>query len=98
MWKSLIEELPKIVAEWKKEVEKIMENVSKWNRLKLQTNELVIPSKDSNYRTLFDEINREQKLNQANSSWLNRLIYWDNILVMAALLAWDEANWLESMR
>ena len=74
MWKiSLIEMLPKIVAEWKKEVEKIMENISKWNRLKLQTNELVIPSKDSNYRTLFDEINREQKLNQANSSWLNRL-------------------------
>jgi hypothetical protein len=34
MWKiSLIEMLPKIVAEWKKEVEKIMENISKWNRL-----------------------------------------------------------------
>lgn len=44
---SLIEELPKIVAEGKKEVERIMERLASAQRLTLQTNELVLPSKDT---------------------------------------------------
>ncbi|MDP2983734.1 MAG: site-specific DNA-methyltransferase [Candidatus Latescibacter sp.] len=43
---SLIDELPKIVAEGKKEVERILERLSSPNKLTLQTNELVLPSKD----------------------------------------------------
>jgi adenine specific DNA methylase Mod len=43
---SLIEELPKIVAEGKKEVERIMERLASPQKLTLQTNELVLPSKD----------------------------------------------------
>ncbi len=43
---SLIEELPKIVQDGKKEVERIFERISSSNRIGLQTNELVLPSKD----------------------------------------------------
>jgi site-specific DNA-methyltransferase (adenine-specific)/adenine-specific DNA-methyltransferase len=43
---SLIEELPKIVAEGKKEVERILERLASPQKLTLQTNELVLPSKD----------------------------------------------------
>lgn len=43
---SLIEELPKIVAEGKKEVERILERLASAQKLSLQTNELVLPSKD----------------------------------------------------
>jgi hypothetical protein len=47
---SLIELLPKIVESGKKEVEKIMESIAEGTRIRLQTNELVIPSRDSNYQ------------------------------------------------
>ena len=43
---SLIEELPKIVKRGKKEANRILENLSNENRLTLQTNKLVLPSKD----------------------------------------------------
>ena len=43
---SLIEELPKIVQEGRKEVERILERISSSNKIGLQTNELVLPSKD----------------------------------------------------
>ena len=43
---SLIEELPKIVAEGKKEVERILDRLASPQKLTLQTNELVLPSKD----------------------------------------------------
>lgn len=45
--KSLIYELPKIVDEGKKEVEKILERLSSQNKLGLQTNEIVLPAKDT---------------------------------------------------
>lgn len=43
---SLIFELPKIVEEGKKEAERILERISSPNKLILQTNEMVLPSKD----------------------------------------------------
>ena len=91
---SFIEELPSIVKNGKKEVEKIMENIADGRRLKLQTNEIVIPSKDSNYQQLFQEFSTTYSENQRN----NRLLYGDNLLLMAALLAGDEENGLESLR
>jgi len=46
MAESLIEQLPKIVAEGKKEVERILERISSPHKLTLQTNEFVLPCKD----------------------------------------------------
>lgn len=45
--KSLIEELPKIVKQGEEEVQRIMERLSSSTRIGLQTNELVLPSKDT---------------------------------------------------
>ena len=46
MSNSLIEELPKIIKRGRREANKILEGLSDDNRLTLQTNELVLPSKD----------------------------------------------------
>ncbi|MCG2825120.1 MAG: ATP-binding cassette domain-containing protein, partial [Thermoplasmatales archaeon] len=43
--KSLITELPKIIERGKKQVERILDNLSKKNKITLQTNELVLPTK-----------------------------------------------------
>ena len=42
---SLIEELPKIVERGKKEAQKLLDGLSKSQRVTLQTNELVLPTK-----------------------------------------------------
>ncbi len=42
---SVIEDLPKIVSQGKKEVQKILDGLSSKNRIALQTNELVLPTK-----------------------------------------------------
>ena len=43
MAESLIEQLPKVVAEGRKEVEKILERLDSGNKITLQTNEYVLP-------------------------------------------------------
>lgn len=90
MKKSLIEELPKIVADGRKEVEEILERLSSSNKLGLQTNELVLPSKET-AGMFMGEVPQF-------SDWMNRLIYGDNLLVMQSLLAGDPATGLASMR
>lgn len=92
MPKSLIEELPKIVAEGRREVEQILERLSGPNKLALQTNELVLPAKDTTGLRLDPQGQVEE------GQWFNRLIYGDNLLAMQALLAGDEASGLPSMR
>jgi hypothetical protein len=52
MTRSLIDYLPIVVKEGKREVNKILEALSNDTYFSLQTNELVIPSKDSNYREI----------------------------------------------
>jgi len=89
---SLIELLPKIVREGKEEAEKILDNLAKPSRITLQTNELVLPSKDTS--GLF----KGKAPSIDNDNWLNRLIYGDNLLAMQALLAGDEKSGLPSMR
>lgn len=89
---SLIYELPKIIDEGKKEVEKILERLSGANKLALQTNEVVLPAKDTN--NLWS--GQMPKANE--SEWMNRLVYGDNLLVMQALLAGDPESGLPSMR
>ena len=92
---SLIEELPKIVEKGKKEAQRILDNLSKTQRINLQTNELVLPTKAKEGLSSFTgqtvkDINKTQ--------WLNRMIYGDNLLAMQALLAGDPETGLESMR
>ena len=89
---SLIEQLPKIVAEGKKEVERIMERLESNNKITLQTNEYVLPvRKESNlFHGKYQEIDGQ--------NWFNRLCYGDNLLVMQALLNGDETTGFPSMR
>ena len=84
MAKSLLEQLPGIVAEGKREAERVMERAESNFRLGLQTRELVIPSKDSKNPDLWRaaKITAEEAEARHNS-----LIYGDNLLAMAALLA-----------
>jgi len=85
---SLLEQLPKIVADGKREAERIMERLESNYRIGLQTRELVIPSRDSDWQDMFA---KAEKANQElNPATMNRLIYGDNLLAMAALLAGNE--------
>jgi adenine specific DNA methylase Mod len=93
--KSLISELPKIVERGKRQAERILEGLSKKNKITLQTNELVLPTKAKGGLNLFtgqavkDDVKKE---------WLNRLVYGDNLLAMQALLAGDPQTGMPSMR
>lgn len=91
MPKSLIEELPRIVSEGKREAEQIMERLSSNTRVGLQTTEYVLPAKDSNLMRFKNNVLMPDE-------WHNRLIYGDNLLAMQALLAGDEASGLPSLR
>ena len=118
MPKSLLEQLPEIVANGRKEAEKILEGIENRHRVTLQTREVVLPAKDSvaqdwvtaqnraAQREVFapsqasllasaQPLLRDQtdgaKLFEAEP-WTNRLIYGDNLLAMAALLAGDETT------
>lgn len=92
MVESLIEQLPKIVSEGRKEVERILERLDSGNKITLQTNEYVLPvRKEENlFKSKYQEIDGQ--------NWFNRLCYGDNLLVMQALLNGDEATGLPSMR
>jgi adenine-specific DNA-methyltransferase len=92
---SLIEELPKIVDRGKKEAQKLLDGLSKSQRITLQTNELVLPTKaKGGLATFTGQVVKESKSNELP----NRLIYGDNLLAMQALLAGDPATGLPSMR
>jgi len=83
--KSLLEQLPAIVAEGRREAERVMERADSSYRLGFQTRELVLPSKDTDSKSLF--ANKASLGVSAATS--NALIYGDNLLAMAALLAGD---------
>jgi len=88
--KSLLEQLPSIVAEGKKEAERVIERAESNYRLGLQTRELVIPSKDTNWQDLIRNAEKSTKDYQKSPS--NQLIYGDNLLAMAVLLAGDNSE------
>ena len=81
--KSLLELLPQIVAEGKREAERVMERAESNYRLGLQTRELVVPAKDAS----IPDILRSQDKRLPENGHINRLIYGDNLLALAALLA-----------
>ena len=89
---SLIEELPKIIERGKKEAQKMLDGLSEKNKITLQTNELVLPTKaKGGYfgQSVKGDVKHE---------WLNRVIYGDNILTMQALLTGDPQTGMSSMR
>jgi adenine-specific DNA-methyltransferase len=118
MPKSLLEQLPEIVANGRKQAEKILEGLEGRQRVRLQTRELVLPARDAaaqdwvtaqkraTERSVYGEVfapgqtsllpNPQSMLGDASTAapaeapWANRLIYGDNLLAMAALLAGDE--------
>lgn len=85
---SLLEQLPKIVADGKREAERIMERLESSYKIGLQTRELVIPSRDTNWQDMFVKADRSS--HDLNPAEMNRLIYGDNLLTMAALLAGND--------
>lgn len=87
MAKSLLEQLPGIVAAGRRQAAQILEQLEGQNRVSLQTRELVIPAKDRATFTLWAD-----KADVETKSAPNRLIYGDNLLAIAALLADNEDN------
>lgn len=88
---SLLEQLPEIVREGRKQAEKILESLEGRHRVSLQTREWVLPSKDTRDGDWITAANRQAHLgDEGTADWTNRLIYGDNLLAMAALLAGDE--------
>lgn len=111
MLKSLLEQLPEIVANGRKQAERILESLESRQRVRLQTREIVLPAKDSAAQDWITEQQRSQTRQEVfapgqtsllespqatlgaageTAPWMNRLIYGDNLLAMAALLAGDE--------
>ncbi len=108
MAKTLLEQLPEIVSNARKEAERVLENLESRHRVTLQTREMVFPAKDAAQKDLLrqphtntvrPELVEGHVENAADgstgsprtdSAWSNRLIYGDNLLAMAALLAGDE--------
>ena len=100
MAKSLIEELPRIVSEGRREAAQILERLSSGTQIGLQTNELVLPSKDVSglFRGYTPQIPNAFNMAGGSDGWMNRLIYGDNLLAMQALLAGDARTGLPSLR
>lgn len=88
MTKSLLEQLPGIVAAGKRQAQQILEGLEGKNRVSLQTRELVIPAKDNASGDLLSAPPNHDGPQEV--SRFNRLIYGDNLLAMAALLAGDD--------
>lgn len=93
--KSLIIELPKIIERGKKEAERILDSLSKKNKITLQTNELVLPTKAKG--GLFSFTGQSVK-EDFKKEWTNRLVYGDNLLALQALLAGDAQTGMSSIR
>lgn len=100
MAKSLIEELPRIVSEGRREAAQILERLSSGTQIGLQTNELVLPSKDVSglFQGSAPQIPNAFNMAGGNGEWMNRLIYGDNLLAMQALLTGDAQTGLPSLR
>ena len=100
MAKSLIEELPRIVSEGRREAAQILERLSSGTQIGLQTNELVLPSKDTSglFRGYTPQIPNAFNMAGGKGEWMNRLVYGDNLLAMQALLAGDAQTGLPSLR
>jgi hypothetical protein len=100
MAKSLLEQLPEIAKEGRAEAHRILERLGSGTRIGLQTNELVLPCKDTSGLFRGQQPQLPNAFNQAvgDGQWMNRLIYGDNLLALQALLAGDPDSGLPSLR
>ena len=100
MLRSLIEELPRIASEGRQEAQRIIERLSSGTRIGLQTNELVLPRKDVSgfFRGQVPNIPNDFNAALDGGTWMNRLVYGDNLLTMQALLAGAPQTGLPSLR
>ncbi|WP_395025111.1 DNA methyltransferase [Comamonas odontotermitis] len=80
MPQSLIEQLPDIIAQGRRQAQRILESLDTCERVRLQTREVVRP----------DGKGARAGTRPPGPQWMNRLIHGDNLLAMAALLAGDE--------
>lgn len=94
MAKTIISELPRIASEGRRRAQNYLERLAGGTRIGLQTNELVLPCRDTS--GLFRGL--QPQLPEQGGEWMNRLIYGDNMLCMQALLAGDPASGLPSLR
>ena len=108
MAKSLLEQLPEIVAKGRQQAERILESLESRHRVSLQTREVVLPARDSKAQDWIAQQRRNSQhevfapgqssligegqgqLGAVDQPWVNRLIYGDNLMAMAALLSGDE--------
>ncbi len=100
MAKSLLEQLPEIARDGRAEAHRILERLGNGTRIGLQTNELVLPCKDTSGIFHGQQPKLPNAFNQAagDGQWMNRLIYGDNLLTIQALLAGDPDSGLPSLR
>ena len=102
MSKTLLEQLPEIVSNARKEAQRVLENLESRHRVTLQTREMVFPAKDAVQNDLLrTPVGRASARQDSavginpdlpGNDWNNRLIYGDNLLAMAALLAGDDTT------
>ncbi len=86
---SLLEKLPKIVEQGRKVAEQILEGLEGNQKISLQTREFVFPARDTLIKDIFS--NSNDKFDEINLD-LNKLIYGDNLLAIAALLSENETS------
>ena len=88
------------MSEGRREAAQILERLSSGTQIGLQTNELVLPSKDVSglFKGSTPQIPNAFTMAGGNGEWMNRLIYGDNLLAMQALLAGDAQTGLPSLR
>ncbi|MBN8773305.1 MAG: hypothetical protein J0J02_04075 [Thiobacillus sp.] len=70
MSKSLLEQLPEIVAKGRQQAEKILESIEGRHRVQLQTREIVLPAKDAVAQDWITRQNRQaQRDATATTCW-----------------------------
>lgn len=100
MTKTLLEQLPEIAREGRAEAQRVLGRLDSGTRIGLQTNEIVLPCKDTSGIFSGQQPKLPNAYNQAvgTAQWMNRLIYGDNLLTLQALLAGDPDSGLPSLR
>lgn len=100
MTKTLLEQLPEIAREGRAEAQRVLGRLDSGTRIGLQTNEIVLPCKDTSGIFSGQQPKLPNAYNQAvgAAKWMNRLIYGDNLLTLQALLAGDPDSGLPSLR
>ena len=93
MPKTLIEELPRIAVEGRREAQQALDRLGSGVQIGLQTNELVLPARDKSGLW-----HGQTGVENQDQQWYNRLIYGDNMLAMQALLKGDPENGMPSLR